>query len=452
MNLFERARDGVAAGLQSLAASAWAHEFLALIGALVVTAWPARLLARRFEDVHPETTSRPEKILRRWVQVTLWPVLAMGLAALVLELPWSSTREFFGDSRRVLAILVFWMVYRWIDLGICEVVVDSTHRRRVRRVVLPLLFTLLVLQQLALLVAFVQVLQRPLLPFGKSGLTTMDLILSLSLAFGSLFAARAAFELVGHQFLPRFGIDRALSEAVATVLRYLLVVMGLLWALEVLGFDLTTLKIGLGALGVGIGFGLQNIVNNFTSGLILLFERSVKRGDILTVEGTDGRVEQVGLRASVLRTRKGDDLILPNSMLVENMVTNYSYRDDLQRVDVNVGVSYNADPHRVREILLQVAHDCDAVLKNPPATVLFTDFGESSIDFQLRSWIDDAWKHPQVRSELLFAIWDALKAEGIEIPYPQRDLHLRGGWESVPAPPSPIASASNDPEPPERTP
>jgi small-conductance mechanosensitive channel len=327
----------------------------------------------------------------------------------------------------VLPVLFFLLGYRVLDQLLVEFAPGSTTRRRVRRGLMPLIFVLIALQQLNLLEAVLEGMQRPLLGTGTSSLTAFSIVSAVAVLFGVALFGRALFAVVGHRFLPRFGVDRALAEAVATVVRYLVVTVGFLWALEILGFDLTTLKIAFGALGVGIGFGLQNIVNNFTSGLILLFERSVKRGDVLTVEGTDGKVEQVGLRASIIRTREGDDLIMPNSLLVENVVTNYSFRDRHKRVDVAVGVSYRSDPRQVEQILLRVAKACDAVLNDPEPSVMFTDFGESSIDFQLRVWIEEAWDHPLVRSHLLFDVWYALAEAGVEIPFPQRDLHVRSG-------------------------
>jgi len=203
--------------------------------------------------------------------------------------------------------------------------------------------------------------------------------------------------------------------------------VGIMVALESLGFDLSTLKIVLGAMGVGIGFGLQNVVNNFVSGIIILAERMVKKGDIIAVGQTDGRVIRIGLRSSVVRTRAGMEIIVPNSDFVSSQVTNFSYHDRLVRVDIPVGVSYASDPNRVREILLQAAAEEERVLQNPRSDVIFVQYGNSSIDFELRVWIDDPWVRPQVRSALYFSIWYKLKSAGIEIPFPQRDLHVRSG-------------------------
>lgn len=410
-----------------LGRSPWVRELGILLVVTLLT-WPlSRWIAARLQPPAGREASREEKLLRHLLRSAVWPVLALGLSAASTEVVSRYAPGLSVADHQALPILAFFLVYRLLDATLQEFVPKGPRRRRVRRGVMPVLFGLLVLQQLGLIGPILASMQRPLLTIGETSLTAFSLAVAVGAVLGFALFGRLLAAIVGGRILTGFGVDRPLAEAIGTVVRYVLVVIGFVWGLEILGFDLTALKIAFGALGVGIGFGLQNIVNNFTSGLILLFERSVKRGDVLTVSGTDGRVEQVGLRASVIRTREGDDLIIPNSTLVENMVTNYSFRDVLKRVDVAIGVSYSADPNRVREILLRTAGACDEILPEPPPTVIFTAFGESSIDFSLRVWIDDAWKVPLVRSRLLFDIWYALKADGIEIPFPQRDLHIRSG-------------------------
>ncbi len=414
--------------LTRLAASGWIRE-AGFVLAVTLLAWPISLLLTRRISEHTEGERSEIGALRRLLRVAVWPVAALALSAVGLEILRELRPEWLGERSGVLPIVGFFLVLRLVNQLLREVLPPGGRRRRLRRVVAPTLFVLLVLQQLQLLDPTIRVIQRPLVTAGDTPISLFSILLAIAVVLGASVVGRIVQALLGHRVLPRMGIEVPVAEAVGTVVRYALVVLGVIIGVEFVGFDLTTLKIAFGALGVGIGFGLQNVVNNFTSGLILLFERTVKRGDVLTVDGTDGRVQRVGLRASVLRTREGDDLIMPNSILVENKVINYSYGDELKRVDVPVGVSYRSDPNRVREILLQVARNCDDVLAEPEPGVLFEAFGESSIDFTLRCWIDDAWKLPQVRSRLLFDIWYALKADGIEIPFPQRDLHLRSAVE-----------------------
>ena len=409
--------------LVAVISSDWVRE-VSVVLVVTLLAWPfARWIAARVSEEKAER--REIDVLRGLVRASIWPVLALGLSAIGLRILREVRPEWLGESEGVLPILVFFLVLRVVRQLLRDLLPPGPQRRRLRRGIAPTLFLMMVLQQLGLLAPTIEFLQRPLVTLGDTAISVFSILVAVAFVFGASLVGQVVQAVLGHRVLPRVGVDVPVAEAIGTVVRYVVVVFGVIASIEVLGFDLTTLKIAFGALGVGIGFGLQNVVNNFTSGLILLFERTVKRGDVLTVEGTDGRVQKVGLRASVIRTREGDDLIMPNSILVENMVTNYSYGDELKRVDVAVGVSYASDPNHVREILLGVARRYDEVLEDPEPSVFFEAFGESSIDFSVRVWIADAWRLPIVRSRLLFDIWYALKDAGIEIPFPQRDLHLR---------------------------
>jgi len=292
-------------------------------------------------------------------------------------------------------------------------------------VVLPVLFVLAVLQQVGALGSLLAWLNRPLFHLAARDISSLSVLLGLALLLLFFAGARFLGDLLGRQVLPRMGMDRPLSEALGTVLRYVLIVVGVMVALDTIGFDLGTLQIGLGALGVGIGFGLQDLVQNFASGIILLFERTIKRGDIVSMEGGVAKVLRIGLRSSVVRNRSGHEIVVPNKLLVANPVTNYSLSDSKVRIDIRVGVSYGSDPREVEKVLVDAAGENEDLLPKPKPKVLFRNFGDSSIDFELRAWLNDEMLEPRVRSELLFSIWYKLKQAGIEIPFPQRDLHLR---------------------------
>jgi potassium efflux system protein len=188
--------------------------------------------------------------------------------------------------------------------------------------------------------------------------------------------------------------------------------------------DLTKVTVLVGAFGVGLGFGLQSVVNNFVSGLILLFERPVHVGDTVEVGNLQARVQKIGIRSSVVRTLHGAEIIVPNSQLVSEQVTNWTLSDQLRRIDLPVGVSYSAAPQKVIEVLEAAATAHPRVLKNPPPKALFMEYGDSSINFELRAWTDafDNWY--QVRSELAVAIFDAVHAAGMSFPFPQREVRL----------------------------
>ena len=191
------------------------------------------------------------------------------------------------------------------------------------------------------------------------------------------------------------------------------------------GLDLQKFTIIAGALSVGIGFGLQNIVNNFVSGLILLFERPVKVGDTINIDDQWGTITRIGMRSTVFETLDRSEIIVPNSDLISQKVTNWTFTTNISRIVLTVGVAYGSPLDKVLEILMRVAQEHPEILKDPESSAIFTGFGESSIDFELRVWISDINKRLKVKSELGQAVDRYFREEGITIPFPQRDLHLR---------------------------
>jgi potassium-dependent mechanosensitive channel len=224
---------------------------------------------------------------------------------------------------------------------------------------------------------------------------------------------------------PRVRLSHGMPYAVTTLSHYAIVSLGFLFAMAAIGLDLTRFTILAGALGVGIGFGLQAIVNNFISGLILLFERPIQVGDAIQIGDLFGEVKHIGIRASTVRTWDGAEVIVPNGDFITNQVRNWTLSDRLRRLEIPVGVAYGTDPERVLALLTDSAAKHPAVLKEPPPCAFFVGFGDSSLNFELRAWTDRADQWFAVRSELAVAIHAALRDANIEIPFPQRDLHLR---------------------------
>lgn len=222
---------------------------------------------------------------------------------------------------------------------------------------------------------------------------------------------------------PRTRIATGQSYALSSLLNYAILAIGFVVALAVLGMDLTNMTVLAGAFGVGIGFGLQSVVNNFVSGLILLFERPIHVGDTVQVGSLLGRVLRIGIRASIVRTPQGAEIIVPNAQLITQEVTNWTLSDQLRRIDLPVGVSYGTAPKKVIELLESVARAHPEVLQNPAPRALFTGYGDSSINFELRAWAELA-KWQQVHSDLTVAVYDAVYAAGMTFPFPQRDVHL----------------------------
>ena len=223
---------------------------------------------------------------------------------------------------------------------------------------------------------------------------------------------------------PRIDLAPGMSYATSSLLNYIILALGFVAALGVLGVDFSKVSLLAGAFSVGIGFGLQSVVNNFVSGLILLFERPIHVGDTVEVGTLQGVVRRIGIRASVLHTLQGADIIVPNSQMVTDKVTNWTLSDKLRRVDLPVGVNYGANPKKVVDLLVGVAAAHPQVLKHPAPEAVFLSYGDSSINFELRVWTDQSRPPTPIRSDLAMAVYDAVIAAGLSFPFPQREVRL----------------------------
>ena len=233
------------------------------------------------------------------------------------------------------------------------------------------------------------------------------------------------------QVLDRGRVETGVKISIARLVHYALIFIGFVLALLALGFEFTKLTIILSALGIGIGFGLQGVVNNFVSGLILLFERPVRVGDFIELDGKWAEIKNIGLRATNVQTFDQADVIIPNADLVSNQVTNWTLSNRLVRVAIPVGVAYGSDVPLVIHTLMTCATANDKVARMPEPQAFFRSFGESSLDFELRCFIRNVDRRLITVSELNYAIERALREAGIQIPFPQRDLHLRSADASI---------------------
>ncbi len=286
----------------------------------------------------------------------------------------------------------------------------------------------------------VRTLVRTELAFGSISLS-LGSVLSFLVALGlGYLLSRLLRTLLEEELTPRTQLPRGVGYALAVSVQYVVLVLAFFLAVGAAGMELGRFALVAGALGVGVGFGLQNVVNNFVSGLILLFERPVQIGDTIETEGLTGEVRRIGIRSSTVRTWQGAEIVIPNSALVSERLTNWTMSDRMRRLEVRVGVAYGTDPHRVIEILKNVARSNDEVIGTPEPIALFLGFGDSSLDFELRAWTMRAQTFMQLHSALALAIHDALVEEGITVPFPQRDLHvvsLPGGGAPDPQPETP---------------
>ncbi|MDD3844490.1 MAG: mechanosensitive ion channel [Bacteroidales bacterium] len=264
-----------------------------------------------------------------------------------------------------------------------------------------------------------------LFTLGSSDFTTKTflwLVLSLLLLF---FFAEKIKKLLVKKIFPRYNIDVGVAESVGKIIQYILIVVGFIVIFQTTGIDLSALGVLVGALVVGIGFGLQGITNNFISGLIILFERPVKVGDRVEIEGLEGNIIKVSGRATTILTNDNIAVIVPNSDLINERVVNWSHNNRRVRITVPVGVSYKEDPLVVQKILVEVAKKNKGVMESPEPYVRFDEYADSSLNFSLLVWSRDFSDKPRIlKSELYYAIFAEFKKQGVEIPFPQRDIHI----------------------------
>lgn len=271
-----------------------------------------------------------------------------------------------------------------------------------------------------------KIFTKTLFTLGQSEFS-LGTILYILLAFVLLiYISKKIKNILLKNVLTKAELGKGLKESIATIVRMMIILIGSMVIIQSAGIDLSALSLLAGALGVGIGFGLQNITNNMISGIIILFENPIKVGDRIEVGDISGDVVNISVRATTVITNDNISVIVPNSEFISNTVINWSHNDRNIRFHIPVGVSYNEDPEQVRKILLEVASDNEHVLKRPSPDVLFNAFSDSSLDFDLVVWTTSHTDRPNIlKSELYYAIFDKFREHGIEIPFPQRDIHIK---------------------------
>lgn len=264
------------------------------------------------------------------------------------------------------------------------------------------------------------------LSIGAIEFTLASVVVFLAVVAAALLASRLMRSFLAPRVFHRMEVARGTGEAVSRLVHYAFLTVGFLLGLAAAGIELSRFAVLAGGMGVGLAFGLQTIVNNFVSGLILLFERPVHVGDKVTVGSTSGEVVDIGIRASTIRTWDGGDVIIPNASLITGDFTNWTLTDDRRRVELAVGVGYGTDPAVAIRILTETASAHSKVFADPAPNAIFKAFGDSSLDFVLFCWTRLSF-HQEVSSDLHVAVYQALNRAGIEIPFPQRDVNLKGG-------------------------
>lgn len=334
-------------------------------------------------------------------------------------------------SYRILNDVVKFLLHSW-PLRLLQVVMHhrDTLQQRVRRLLVWLAVFSWIVRYLDYVGLF-----APVLASGQAVLATklergsisisLDDVIAFILTVWAAYLLSASIRFVLREDVyPRVGVGQGVSYAISSLLNYVLLALGVVVGMGLVGIDLSKVTVLAGAFGVGIGFGLQSVVNNFVCGLILLFERPIHVGDLVEVGDLLAEVRLIGIRASTVRTRHGADLIVPNSQLVTDKVTNWTLGDHFRRIELPVGVNYDADPKDIIILLQNVARNHPKVLAYPPARALFMSYGDSSVNFELRAWTDEYLNWRYVRSDLAVAVYGAVKEAGMSFPFPQRDVHL----------------------------
>lgn len=273
----------------------------------------------------------------------------------------------------------------------------------------------------------------PLFVLGTLPVSPLFLVKSLIFLICLTLLARTSRRILKTRILARTSIDPGLQYAVQVGTGYVIFILGLIIGLQSVGLNLSSLAFLTGIIGVGVGFGTQNIMNNFVSGLILLIERPIKVGDRIDVGDLNGDIVRIAARSTWVKTNDNVIIIVPNGEFIANRVTNWTANDRRVRIHVPLGVGYSSNVMKVRDLLLDVARSRTEILMDPSPDVIFSGFGDSSLNFELRIWTTERLRTPQIlKSDIYFDIFQKFAENGIELPFPQRDIHLRSVDTALP--------------------
>lgn len=366
---------------------------------------------------------------QRWLQALyqlLTPILALALLGITVQL---FTR--LGHPSGLLANFAYliwtWLIYRGV-LFLLYARFGEAVRSYHSRIITPIFILLIVLQLVATLPGSVTLAQITI-NLGIASVELATLLSALVVLYVFIVAAWVVERIMKRSLPSRLDAEPGVIESFATLARYALLSLGILVSLGILGLNLTSLAIIAGGLSVGVGIGLQDLVSNFVSGLVLLFEQSLKPGDVIEVNGRISQVQRISLRATTVRTLTYEELIIPNATFTNNQVKNLTKSDRLVRASIPFGVSYKSDPEVVRQLAIDTGKRHPLVLADPPPSLLFHGYGDSSIDFELLVSINRPELTLIIKSDLYYMLWRTLAEHDITIPFPQRDLNLGDGWE-----------------------
>jgi len=402
---------------------------LAAIAAMLALCWAIRLVTR------PWTRHLVETLQRRYPNLRLVPALhrdaPLVYAWLLLAVAARAAAGFGQDWRLVQIaadIAALWLVLRLSTLVLRDALMG--------RVVATVAWAIFALDLLGLLHPTETALDALAITIGSLRLSVLLVIKAAIVVALLLWLASVLARVIGARLRHVTGLSPSVQVLTANLVRIALIAVAIMIGLNTVGIDLTALTVFSGAIGVGLGFGLQKIVSNFISGIILLMERSIKPGDVIEVGNTFGYVVSLSARYASVLGRDGKEYLIPNENLITNQVVNWSYSNPLVRIDVPFGVAYASDLREVRRLAIDATGRVDRVLSTPKAVCHVTGFGDSSVNLVLRFWIDDpAQGVTNIKGEVYLALWESFREHGVELPFPQREVHLK----TQPAQPESIA-------------
>lgn len=403
----------------------WAIYQYLIIAAALVAAW---LLDRWLQPIFERRLRRIEaqpRLLRflaivlrrlRWI---FFAVILWAAVGIIVETTWTSRAYFVRAAA--------YLVTAWVLISIASRIIRN---RTLAQLVAIAMWGIAAVSILGIADQTAALLDSAAVSIGDMRLSLLLLLKGAVLLGLLLWTASVVADFVEKRVRASEDLNPSLQVLISKAVKVTLLVIAVLTAVSATGIDLTALTIFSGAVGLGLGFGLQKVVSNLVSGMIILLDKSIKPGDVISLGDTFGWITSLRARYVSIVTRDGVEYLIPNEDFISQQVVNWSYSDRLVRLDITFGVSYESDPHEVREIAVEAMKGVERVLDTPRAVCHVTSFGDSSVNFIARFWIrDPEGGLTNIRGQVLLALWDAFKENGIEIPFPQREVSIKSAVE-----------------------
>lgn len=335
----------------------------------------------------------------------------------------------YGLLQSVQLLFWVWLIYSGVVLVLYTRFGETVQPYR-RRLLVPIFVTFIIWQIISIIPGFQAFTTQPI-TLGSLSLTIIAILESVVVLYLFFVTGWIIEEIINQNLPRRLQAGPGVVQSISRIIRYGISALGIVLAFAILGLDATSLAIVAGGLSVGIGIGLQDIVADFVSGLVLLFEQSLRPGDFVEMDGKISQVDEISLRSTRVRTLNNEEIIIPNANLTRYKFTTLTKTNRRVRIALPVGVSYRSNPDQVRALLEELALEHPLVLRNPAPRLVFKELGPSGLNFELLVWVDYPEESAIVKSDLYYKVFSELTKQGIEIPYPQRDIHLRSGWEKL---------------------